>query len=146
MNPLRGNIEIPGLPVPHRVQDPNPSEVEVSLDTTALCLFPFHPQSMGTFPTLLLVNALGAKLYHVCSSSWTTCKLSTWLGPPRRLGVMITFRQSPWNIPGFLQAQPNAGLRMLNRLPLQGQPSPHFHTLLTCTPVAPEHSSPARAR
>lgn len=55
------NIEIPGLPVAQRVQDPNPSEMEVSLDTTTLCLFPFHPESMGTFPTFLLVNALRAK-------------------------------------------------------------------------------------
>lgn len=124
LNPFREN-EIPGLPVPHRVQEP---KLEVSLDTTALCLFPFHPESTGTFPTLLLVNALGAKLYHLRSGSWNSCKLSTWLGAARRLGEMITFRQSPWNIPGFLQAQPNAGLRMLNRLPLQGQPSPHFHT------------------
>lgn len=128
LNPLRQNNETPGLPVPHRVQEPNPSKLEVSLDTTALCLFPFHPKSTGTFPTLLLVNALGTKLYHLCSGSWNSCKLSTWLGTARRLAEMITFRQPPWNIPGFLQAQPNAGLRMLNRLPLQGQPSPHFHT------------------
>jgi len=33
---------------------------------------------------------------------------------------MITFRQSQWNVPGFRQAQPNAGLTMLNRLPLWG--------------------------
>lgn len=90
--------------------------------------FPFHPKPTGTFLTLLLVNALGAELDHVCSSSWNSCKLSTWLGTARRLGEMITSRQSPWNIPGFLQAQPNVGFRMLNRLPLQ--PS-HLHS---CTP------------
>lgn len=57
---------------------------------------------------------------------------------------MITYRRSRWNVPGFLRAEPNAGLRMLHRLPLRAGPGdarPHGESsLLKCTPVAPKRS------
>lgn len=60
--PLRENDDIAGLAAPRRVQDPHPSEGEVSLETTTLC-FSLSSQINGLFPHLVLVNASGAKLY-----------------------------------------------------------------------------------
>lgn len=48
--PLRENDDIAGLAAPRRVQDPHPSEGEVSLETTTLCLFPFIPNQWALSP------------------------------------------------------------------------------------------------